>query len=224
MAIPEIYLTRLLSMKGTLQKFVEDALGAVLSVGRPVPVCVKFLFDLLDELAARLGVSDPATLHLWKSNSLLLRFWVTIVRNPQLLFDVRVPDNVEAALGVIGQTLIDACTAGEHSVGRDSPVNKLLYAREIPRYKERVETFYAEVGQAPPATYQEMNSALTQLSGKYPADLSCLAALQELYGYINKYYDQIVGALEEDAVGQKMQLACRLQQIAALVENKVTDL
>lgn len=35
---------------------------------------------------------------------------------------------------------------------------------------------------------------------------------------------QIISALEEDPVGQKMQLACRLQQIAALVENKVTDL
>lgn len=35
---------------------------------------------------------------------------------------------------------------------------------------------------------------------------------------------QIIGALEEDPVGQKMQLACRLQQVAALVENKVTDL
>ncbi len=35
---------------------------------------------------------------------------------------------------------------------------------------------------------------------------------------------QIIMSLEEDAVGQKMQLAYRLQQVAALVENKVTDL
>lgn len=35
---------------------------------------------------------------------------------------------------------------------------------------------------------------------------------------------QIISALEGDPVGQKTQLACRLQQIAALVENKVTDL
>uniref|UniRef100_A0A8C8SV37 Plexin B3 n=1 Tax=Pelusios castaneus TaxID=367368 RepID=A0A8C8SV37_9SAUR len=223
-AIPEIYLTRLLAVKGTLQKFVEDALQAVLSVGHPVPVAVKFLFDLLDELGAQLGVTEPHTLHIWKTNSLLLRFWVSIVRNPQLLFDVRVPDTVDADLSVIGQTLIDACTTGEHSVGRDSPVNKLLYAREIPRYKEMVEKFYARVHQMPPASYQEMNSALTELSRKYSSDLACGSALQELYGYINKYYDQIISALEEDPVGQKMQLACRLQQIAALVENKVTDL
>lgn len=35
---------------------------------------------------------------------------------------------------------------------------------------------------------------------------------------------QIIMSLEEDTSGQKMQLAYRLQQVAALVENKVTDL
>lgn len=35
---------------------------------------------------------------------------------------------------------------------------------------------------------------------------------------------QIITALEEDSTAQKMQLGYRLQQIAAAVENKVTDL
>lgn len=35
---------------------------------------------------------------------------------------------------------------------------------------------------------------------------------------------QIINALEEDPAAQKMQLAFRLQQIAAALENKVTDL
>lgn len=35
---------------------------------------------------------------------------------------------------------------------------------------------------------------------------------------------QIITALEEDPTAQKMQLGYRLQQIAAAVENKVTDL
>nr|XP_056714347.1 plexin-B3 [Euleptes europaea] len=223
-AIPEIYLTRLLSMKGTLQKFVDDAFQAVLSVNRPVPIAVKYLFDLLDELATRHGVTEPETLHIWKTNSLLLRFWVNTLKNPQFIFDVRVSDNVDANLSVIAQTFIDACTTTEHKVGRDSPVNKLLYAREIPHYRQMVEKYYADIRQTVPASYQEMNSALTELSGKYSSDLNCLVALQELYNYINKYYDQIISALDEDPLGQKMQLAYRLQQIAALVENKVTDL
>lgn len=35
---------------------------------------------------------------------------------------------------------------------------------------------------------------------------------------------QIIAALEEDSTAQKMQLGYRLQQIAAAVENKITDL
>ncbi|XP_063577195.1 plexin-B3 isoform X5 [Pongo abelii] len=321
-AIPEIYLTRLLSMKGTLQKFVDDTFQAILSVNRPIPIAVKYLFDLLDELAEKHGIEDPGTLHIWKTNSLLLRFWVNALKNPQLIFDVRVSDNVDAILAVIAQTFIDSCTTSEHKVGRvravptaaagrdlrrkglwgkprglctdlwvgsgsimgapsppssclvpplppeqDSPVNKLLYAREIPRYKQMVERYYADIRQSSPASYQEMNSALAELSGvrhgpggapvhmwverlaeqsgedlgledqagtslppstwcpqNYTSAPHCLEALQELYNHIHRYYDQIISALEEDPVGQKLQLACRLQQVAALVENKVTDL
>uniref|UniRef100_A0A8C5RS22 Plexin B3 n=1 Tax=Laticauda laticaudata TaxID=8630 RepID=A0A8C5RS22_LATLA len=119
-AIPEIYLTRLLSMKGTLQKFVDDVFQAVLSVNRPVPIAVKYLFDQLDELATKHGVTEPETLHIWKTNSLLLRFWVNTLKNPQFIFDVRVSDNVDANLTVIAQTFIDACTTAEHKVGRVS--------------------------------------------------------------------------------------------------------
>ncbi|XP_012517419.1 PREDICTED: plexin-B3 [Propithecus coquereli] len=223
-AIPEIYLTRLLSMKGTLQKFVDDTFQAILSVNRPVPIAVKYLFDFLDELAEKHGIEDPETLHIWKTNSLLLRFWVNALKNPQLIFDMRVSDNVDAILTVIAQTFIDSCTVSEHKVGRDSPVNKLLYAREIPRYKQMVEKYYVDIRQSSPTSYQEMNSALAELSGNYTCAPHCLEALQGLYNHIHRYYDQIISALEDEPLGQKVQLACRLQHVAALVENKVTDL
>uniref|UniRef100_A0A8C1NV03 Plexin-B1 n=1 Tax=Cyprinus carpio TaxID=7962 RepID=A0A8C1NV03_CYPCA len=218
-AIPEIYLTRLLSMKGTLQKFVDDVFVAILSRKRPPPIAVRFFFDFLDDMAEKHGIDDPETVHIWKTNSLPLRFWVNILKNPQFVFDVQVTDSVDAVLSVIAQTFIDSCTTSEHKVGRDSPVNKLLYAREIPRYKQLVERYYSDIHNAVSGCYQEMNSTLTELSG-----MNSLVALHELYKYINKYYDQIIMSLEEDAAGQKMQLAYRLQQVAALVENKVTDL
>uniref|UniRef100_A0A8C1D531 Plexin-B1 n=1 Tax=Cyprinus carpio carpio TaxID=630221 RepID=A0A8C1D531_CYPCA len=223
-AIPEIYLTRLLSMKGTLQKFVDDVFVAILSTKRPPPIAVRFFFDFLDDMAEKHGIDDPETVHIWKTNSLPLRFWVNILKNPQFVFDVQVTDSVDAVLSVIAQTFIDSCTTSEHKVGRDSPVNKLLYAREIPRYKQLVERYYSDIHNAVSGCYQEMNSTLTELSGSFASEMNSLVALHELYKYINKYYDQIIMSLEEDAAGQKMQLAYRLQQVAALVENKVTDL
>ncbi|XP_072540737.1 plexin-B1 isoform X3 [Salminus brasiliensis] len=223
-AIPEIYLTRLLSMKGTLQKFVDDLFTVILSTSRPVPLAVKYFFDLLDDQAAHHGISDSETIHIWKTNSLPLRFWINIVKNPQFIFDVQASDNVDAVLSVIAQTFMDSCTIAEHKLGRDSPINKLLYARDIPRYKQMVERYYADIRQTISASDQEMNSALAELSRNYSGELNYLVALHELYKYINKYYDQIITALEEDTTAQKMQLGYRLQQIAAAVENKVTDL
>ncbi|MBN3293710.1 PLXB3 protein, partial [Polypterus senegalus] len=223
-AIPEIFLTRLLSMKGTLQKFVDDVFQSILSTNCPVPIAVRYFFDFLDETAEKHGIDDEETVHIWKTNSLPLRFWVNILKNPQFIFDVQVSDNVDAILSVIAQTFIDSCTTSEHKVGRDSPVNKLLYAREIPRYKKLVEKYYRDIRSTSSGCYQEMNSGLAELSRNFGSEMNSLVALHELYKYINKYYDKIIMALEEDPVGQKMQLACRLQQLAALVENKVTDL
>ncbi|XP_077399598.1 plexin-B1-like isoform X2 [Vanacampus margaritifer] len=223
-AIPEIYLTRLLSMKGTLQKFVDDLFTAILSTSRPVPLAVKYFFDLLDEQALQHNISDPETIHIWKTNSLPLRFWINILKNPQFIFNVQTSEHVDAVLFVIAQTFMDSCTIADHKLGRDSPINKLLYARDIPRYKQMVERYYADIRQTISASDQEMNSALAELSRNYAGEVNFLVALHELYKYINKYYDQIVTALEEDCTAQKMQLGYRLQQIAAAVENKVTDL
>ncbi|MED6260724.1 Plexin-B1 [Ataeniobius toweri] len=249
-AIPEIYLTRLLSMKGTLQKFVDDLFTVILSTSRPVPLAVKYFFDLLDDQAGQHNITDPETIHIWKTNSLPLRFWINIIKNPQFIFDVQVSDHVDAVLSVIAQTFMDSCTIADHKLGRDSPINKLLYARDIPRYKQMVERYYADIRQTISASDQEMNSALAEMSRvsaatfptpqdseqgstnssecfvfqNYSGELNYLVALHELYKYINKYYDQIITALEEDTTAQKMQLGYRLQQIAAAVENKVTDL
>lgn len=56
--------------------------------------------------------------HLTCTSSLLLRFWVNALKNPQLTFDVRVSDNEDAILAVIAQTFIDSCVISEHKVGR----------------------------------------------------------------------------------------------------------
>ena len=51
--------------------FVDDTFQAILSMNRPVPIAVKYLFDFLDELAEKHGIEDPETLHIWKTNRYL---------------------------------------------------------------------------------------------------------------------------------------------------------
>lgn len=40
----------------------------ILSTSRPVPLAVKYFFDLLDDQAAKHGITDPETIHIWKTN------------------------------------------------------------------------------------------------------------------------------------------------------------
>ncbi|MBN3305947.1 PLXB2 protein, partial [Amia calva] len=138
-AITEIYLTRLLSVKGTLQQFVDDFFRSVLCSNTVVPPAVKYFFDFLDEQAEKHENVDDETIHIWKTNSLPLRFWVNILKNPHFIFDVHVHEMVDASLSVIAQTFMDACTKSEHKLSRDSPSNKLLYAKEISSYKKMVD-------------------------------------------------------------------------------------
>ncbi|XP_037098477.1 plexin-B2a isoform X1 [Syngnathus acus] len=223
-AITEIYLTRLLSVKGTLQQFVDDFFRSVLCSSAAVPPPVKYFFDFLDEQALRHDNVDEETLHIWKTNSLPLRFWVNILRNPHFVFDVHVNEVVDASLHVIAQTFMDACTKTEHKLSRESPSNKLLYAKEISTYKKMVDDYYKGIQQMVPVSDQDMNTYLAEVSRQHTDELNTQLALHQLYQYASKYYDAIIRSLDEDPAAQNRQLTLRLQQIAAALENKVTDL
>lgn len=79
-AIPEIYLTRLLSTKGTIQKFVDDFFSTILAANESLPPAVKWLFDLFDEAAKKYNITDPEVVHSWKSNRYLyhINYYSTI--------------------------------------------------------------------------------------------------------------------------------------------------
>ncbi|XP_066284812.1 plexin-A1-like isoform X4 [Branchiostoma lanceolatum] len=218
-AIPEIYLTRLLATKGTLQKFVDDAFSAILCTS-PVPPSIKYFFDLLDHEAKKHGIDDPETLHIWKTNSVPLRFWVNVLKNPEFVFDIFKLGIVDACLSVVAQTFIDSCSAAEHKLGKDSPSNKLLYAREIPQYRQKVQTYYKEVQQMTAVSDQEMITLLVEETKDHTHEFNTLAAVNELYDYAMKYQDQLLDALEEDTTCQRMQLAHKFENISANMEGE----
>lgn len=62
-------------------------------------------------------------------SSLPLRFWVNFIKNPDFIFDINKTTTVDACLSVIAQTFMDACSTTEHRLGKDSPSNKLLFAK-----------------------------------------------------------------------------------------------
>lgn len=81
-------------------------------------------------------------------HSLPLRFWVNVIKNPQFVFDIHKNSITDACLSVVAQTFMDSCSTSEHKLGKDSPSNKLLYAKDIPNYKSWVERWVASRGHA----------------------------------------------------------------------------
>ncbi|XP_001996523.2 plexin-B, partial [Drosophila grimshawi] len=221
--IPEVYLTRLLATKGTIQKFVDDFFSIILTVNEELPPAVKWLFDLLDEAARRYDIADSDILHAWKSNSLPLRFWVNFIKNPDFIFDVNKTYSVDSCLSVIAQTFMDACSTTEHRLGKDSPSNKLLFAKDIPNYRTMVKEFYRDVARLPQISDQEMSTAMQQLSVQQIDEFDTISALKELYIYITKYKEQIMDALDADPNCKKMHLSSKLESVACTLDGEDTS-
>ncbi|KAM3915618.1 plexin-D1 isoform 2-T2 [Leptodactylus fuscus] len=219
--LPEIYLTRLLSTKGTLQKFLDDLFRAILSIcdDQP-PLAIKYFFDFLEEQAEKRGISDPDTLHIWKTNSLPLRFWVNILKNPEFVFDMEKSDHMDACLSVIAQAFIDACSISDMQLGKDSPTNKLLYAKEIPEYRKIVQKYYRQIKEMSPLSEQEMNAHLAEES-RYQNKFNTNVALAEIYKYAKKYRSQIVNALEANPITRRGQLQHKFEQVIVLMEDDI---
>ncbi|XP_041702401.1 plexin-A1 isoform X2 [Coregonus clupeaformis] len=214
--VSEIYLTRLLATKGTLQKFVDDLFETIFSTahrGSALPLAIKYMFDFLDEQADKHSISDSDVRHTWKSNCLPLRFWVNVIKNPQFVFDIHKNSITDACLSVVAQTFMDSCSTSEHKLGKDSPSNKLLYAKDIPNYKNWVERYYSDISRMPVISDQDMSAYLAEQSRLHLSQFNSMSALHEIYSYIVKYKDEILSALQKDEQSRRQRLRSKLEQV-----------
>uniref|UniRef100_A0A8C9VCC8 Plexin-A1 n=1 Tax=Scleropages formosus TaxID=113540 RepID=A0A8C9VCC8_SCLFO len=214
--VSEIYLTRLLATKGTLQKFVDDLFETIFSTahrGSALPLAIKYMFDFLDEQADKHQITDPDVRHTWKSNCLPLRFWVNVIKNPQFVFDIHKNSITDACLSVVAQTFMDSCSTSEHKLGKDSPSNKLLYAKDIPNYKNWVERYYSDISRMPAISDQDMSAYLAEQSRLHLNQFNSMSALHEIYSYIVKYKDEILSALQKDEQARRQRLRSKLEQV-----------
>ncbi|CAH0391887.1 unnamed protein product [Bemisia tabaci] len=219
--VSEIYLTRLLATKGTLQKFVDDLFETIFSTahrGSALPLAIKYIFDFLDDQAIQHSITDPEVVHTWKSNSLPLRFWVNLIKNPNFVFDIHKSNIVDSCLSVVAQTFMDSCSTSDHRLGKDSPSSKLLYAKDIPVYKDWVERYYHDIKMMQPISDQDMNAMLAEESRAHSSEFNTNCALHELYSYAMKYKEQLTVTLEEDEFSQKQRLAYKLEQVEKVMQ------
>uniref|UniRef100_T1IKW3 Uncharacterized protein n=1 Tax=Strigamia maritima TaxID=126957 RepID=T1IKW3_STRMM len=193
-AITEIFLTRLLTTKGTVHKFVDDFFHTILTTNEFFPPAIKWLFDFFDESAREHNITNPEVTFTWKSNCLSLRFWVHMLMHPNYIFDMAANQAVDECLGVISQAFMESFSTTEHRLGKDSPTDKLLFAKDIPHYRELLKQFYSRIQQLPQITDQEMNSTMQQFCLVQDKKLDHMSALKALHHvYANKHEAKING-------------------------------
>ncbi|XP_064606083.1 plexin-B2-like [Liolophura sinensis] len=211
--ISEIYLTRLMSTKVPLLTFLDHFVETVFSQSS-VPVAVKFLFDYFDQLASDNGLNDSDVCHIWKSNTLPIRYWGKLLKAPHHAFDVCKPDLSEPSLEVLAQCFIDSCSLTELRMGKDSPASKLLFSKDVIRYRQSVSTFYDRVEDSSAVSEQDITEELSNLSMALHANnlFSKTAAFYELSKVVKSHECKIIEALEENPEAKKLQLGHKLEE------------
>ncbi|XP_067284216.1 plexin-C1 [Pseudorasbora parva] len=195
----EMYLTKLLSTKVAVHSFVESLFKSIWGLpNNRAPLAVKYFFDFLDAQAERKKISDPDVLHIWKTNSLPLRFWVNILKNPDFVFsDMEKTPHLDGCLSVIAQAFMDSFSLAEQHLDKHSPTNKLLYAKDIPQYKQEVKSYYKLVKDQPTISSDELKMFFEDESKKHQNEFNESAALRELYKYMARYFSEVSQKLEQ---------------------------
>ncbi|WAR26076.1 PLXA4-like protein [Mya arenaria] len=208
---------------GTLQQFVDDLFERIFSTshrGTCLPLAIKYMFDFLDDQALLHNIQDQDVVHTWKSNSLPLRFWVNVIKNPNFVFDIYKSNIVDSCLSVVAQNFMDSCSMSEHKLGKDSPSSKLLYAKDIPTYKKWVDRYYHDVKMMPAISDQDITAMMNEESRSHQDEFNMNAALYELYKYVQSYSEDLTRALEEDEFAKKNRLCQKLDQVQAAMSGR----
>uniref|UniRef100_A0A1I8J791 Sema domain-containing protein n=1 Tax=Macrostomum lignano TaxID=282301 RepID=A0A1I8J791_9PLAT len=167
--VPEAYLPILLSTKKNLTDNITDLFGALFPAHEPVPLCIKYLFDQLDDIARDTEFTRDAA-HIWKSNALTLRFYMQLLMNAQHLLDVEIQGPPD----------------------RSAPSQRLLFVKEIADFHPKVEAYYAAVRSG---IREPKNEMLTKFK-KQVTSRSCspfcrTALLRELYSeFVYKFQNE----------------------------------
>ncbi|VDI64036.1 plexin A [Mytilus galloprovincialis] len=186
----EEYHSRLLATKDTLKQYIDDFIKTVLTASQNMPPAIKYLFDFLDDAAKQNSITDPEVGYTWKCNSLLLRFWVNVIKNPDFVFDIHKTNIVDSCMSVVAQCFMDSFSTSDQNLSKNSPSNK-LFAKDIPEFKKSISKYLNEIQRMPAVSDQDLNAYLAEVSRMSTAHFTKDNALLELFSYVQKYSNEL---------------------------------
>uniref|UniRef100_A0A0R3RZR7 Plexin_cytopl domain-containing protein n=1 Tax=Elaeophora elaphi TaxID=1147741 RepID=A0A0R3RZR7_9BILA len=198
-SIPEIFLTRLLTSKGMVKKFVGRFLESVIyAKSFECPPLLSFVFHAFDEIAIRNNFMNKMAVRSWKVNLWILRFWVNILSNIDYVLDVERIPAVDSSLAVIAQTMVDAFSNTNYKFGKESPSSKLLFAKDIKRYRMQVAHFFRNVAASPRLSVEDFHRYIA-ISTEDVCDGKIHCALQnDLYEWVRSNGIKLLEQLSND--------------------------
>lgn len=246
-------LTRLLMNKGTIQPFIDQFIEAIFANTSNLPPVIQHLFEFFDQESKKYHTEYSSAKssnqsndevskmsRIWKNNVYFLRYWINIIKNPEFLLDTNKSALVDSSLTCIAQAFIDSCSAVDsHNLyDTNSPTNRLLFIREVPRYKQMIDHFYTEIKSYQATSDHELHFYLnefskckqqeqhTQLLGatinnqmgqSNHSDVNSVQVLLQLYEYYERYEQQINTALGQQQCSILLPVHHRLVQIKELM-------
>ncbi|XP_052080598.1 plexin-B1-like [Mytilus californianus] len=191
----DIFLNRLFQTKLLLADYIDSTFEG-LEDQQSLSISIRYFFCMLDRFGKDYKI-DSEVLQSWKNECYATRIWAPLIGKPDILFDVNVPGHVEPCLDILRQVVMESFTQTAQEVNKESPTQKLLFHKDILRYRDLIDPFFARVM---PVTDQEFWSEIDEMSKRQKADLkfSRQSTLDQLYQlFIVKYRREIIDDLED---------------------------
>jgi hypothetical protein len=243
-------LTRLLINKGTLQPFVDQFIEALFANTSNLPPVVQHLFEFFDQETRKyqhlyMHSKQPADelnalARSWKTNTYLIRYWANLIRQPDLLLDCHKSPAIAASLNCIAQAFEDSSAGKPPAVDNDTPIDRLLFIRDMPRYKQMTDRFFNEISSYQAISDHELHFYLNEFSkcqqqvqhseplgqtvtnstpSRCSADVSSLQVLTQLYEYYERLEQPVNALLGQQQCSVLLPVHHRLVQIKELLAS-----
>ncbi|VDI79553.1 Hypothetical predicted protein [Mytilus galloprovincialis] len=216
----DIFLNRLFLTKLLLSECIDTTFESLIDP-QSLSIPIRYFIGMLDKLGKTYGVEQDV-LQSWKNECYATRVWAPLIGKPDILFDVSVPAYVGPCMDILKQVFVESFTQTAHKVNKESPPQKLLFHKDIPRYRKPIGPFFIRLE---PVTDKEFWSEMDEISDKQKSELrfSRQSALHQLYNlYIGKYKSQIINDLEDIEEASNIKLASKLEEVIKLMEETST--
>ncbi|VDI05387.1 Hypothetical predicted protein [Mytilus galloprovincialis] len=217
----DIFLNRLFHTKLLLVDYIDSALEGLVDQ-QSLSISSRYFLCMLDRLGKDYNI-ESEVLQSWKQECYATRIWAQLIGKPDILFDVNVPGPVGPCLDILRQVVVESFTQTDNKVNKESPTQKLLFHKDIARYRELIGPFFASVM---PVTDREFWSEIDKMSKRQKEDLkfSRYSTLDQLYQlFIVKYRREIIDDLEDMEESKDLQFVNTLEEVIDLMEEASTN-